>query len=209
MLLTCFCCDLSKGSFMKILIVYWHFNDTSFTHQIYAHCVQKLTHKGHEVKARNLHKARFNPITSTQDLAAAAGAGPLAEDVVKEQHFVQWADALLFIYPIWWWDRPAAIKGWCDRVLTKGFAFNYGPEGVDGLLKNKKGLAIQTLGMPQSMPLALENSYMFQNSLVEGTLGFCGIEDADVLTLYGVLHMNTKDALLAMGQINTFLDCHF
>lgn len=194
---------------MKVLAIYWHFNDKSFTHHIYAHCVQKLTQKGHEVKARNLHKIEFNPVTTSQDLAAAAKGLPVSEDVAKEQSFVQWADALLFIYPIWWWDRPAVLKGWCDRVLTKGFAFNYGPEGTFGLLKDKKGLVIQTVGMIQSHPLALEKSYIFQNSMLDGTLRFCGIEDSDLLTLYGTMYMQPNDALLKVGQVNSFLDCHF
>lgn len=194
---------------MKVLVIFWHFKEASFTHQIYKHTITHLTKKGHEVKARNLHKLQFNPVLSSEDLAANATKSPVAADIAKEQEYVKWADALIFIYPIWWWERPAMIKGWCDRVLTRGFAFDYGPNGVSGLLKGKKGLSIQLVGMPQSYPIATEKSYIFQNSMIDGTLGFCGIEDADALTLYDILHMKSHDAILKTGQVSNFLDYHF
>jgi NAD(P)H dehydrogenase (quinone) len=32
---------------------------------------------------------------------------------------------LVFIYPVWWSDCPAKLKGWFDRVLTYGYAYFY------------------------------------------------------------------------------------
>jgi NAD(P)H dehydrogenase (quinone) len=30
---------------------------------------------------------------------------------------------MVFVYPVWWADCPAKLKGWFDRVLTVGFAY--------------------------------------------------------------------------------------
>lgn len=35
-----------------------------------------------------------------------------------------WCDALIFVYPTWWQGLPAMLKGWLDRVLLPGIAFD-------------------------------------------------------------------------------------
>jgi len=45
--------------------------------------------------------------------------------VKREQEKIGRADALAFIYPVWWSDCPAKLKGWFDRVLTYGYAYFY------------------------------------------------------------------------------------
>ncbi|MFB8734752.1 NAD(P)H-dependent oxidoreductase [Bacillus sp. SL00103] len=30
---------------------------------------------------------------------------------------------LIFIFPVWWWDLPAILKGFIDKVMLRGFAF--------------------------------------------------------------------------------------
>jgi NAD(P)H dehydrogenase (quinone) len=46
-------------------------------------------------------------------------------DVRAEQEKIERADAMAFIYPVWWSDCPAVLKGWFDRVLTYGYAYYY------------------------------------------------------------------------------------
>ena len=33
------------------------------------------------------------------------------------------AEALLLVYPTWWFGPPAMLKGWIDRVWLPGVAF--------------------------------------------------------------------------------------
>ena len=40
------------------------------------------------------------------------------------------AEALLLIYPTWWFGMPAMLKGWLDRVWVPGVAFGLGGPGV-------------------------------------------------------------------------------
>ena len=46
------------------------------------------------------------------------------------------ANRLIFIFPVWWNDAPAIIKGFIDKVMKKQFAYNVGATGVIGHLKN-------------------------------------------------------------------------
>ena len=35
---------------------------------------------------------------------------------------VEAAQALVFVFPVWWWSVPAVLKGWFDRVLRVNWA---------------------------------------------------------------------------------------
>ena len=72
-------------------------------------------------------------------------------DVAAQQQNVAWADALVFISPIYFMGFPAILKGWIERVFTLGFAFGFGAEGWRGdigarrpLLQHRKALIIST-----------------------------------------------------------------
>ena len=44
---------------------------------------------------------------------------------------LEWCDTLIFVYPTWWYGLPAMLKGWLDRVLLPGVAFELPPDGRD------------------------------------------------------------------------------
>jgi len=88
-----------------------------------------------------------------KDLPAIAGGihQAMRKDVLEQQQKVAWADALVFIAPIFFVGFPAILKGWVERVWTLGFAFELSAAGWDGdvqgripLLKHQKALIIST-----------------------------------------------------------------
>jgi NAD(P)H dehydrogenase (quinone) len=66
---------------------------------------------------------------------------PLPDDVIIEQKKINTADAIVFIYPVFWTEAPAKLVGWFDRVWTYGFA--YGDRSMKQL---EKGLVICVTG---------------------------------------------------------------
>jgi NAD(P)H dehydrogenase (quinone) len=67
---------------------------------------------------------------------------PVPEDAAAEQKKINSSDALVFIYPVFWTDVPAKLKGWFDRVWTYGFAY-----GNNRSMKQlEKGLALCVAG---------------------------------------------------------------
>ena len=42
---------------------------------------------------------------------------------------LKWAEAILFVYPTWWYGLPAMLKGWLDRVWATEVAFRLPPDG--------------------------------------------------------------------------------
>jgi NAD(P)H dehydrogenase (quinone) len=67
---------------------------------------------------------------------------PVPADVLSEQEKINASDAIAFIYPVFWTDAPAKLKGWFDRVWTYGFAY-----GENRTMKRlEKGLVLCTAG---------------------------------------------------------------
>ena len=74
---------------------------------------------------------------------------PLEPDLKRACRLIAWADHLVFVYPGWWGVGPARLKGFLDRVLLPGFAFQEREDGqFEGLLTGKTAHLITTLDMP-------------------------------------------------------------
>lgn len=46
-------------------------------------------------------------------------------DVAAEQARIDRADAIVLVYPVYWWSMPALLRGWIDRVFANGWAFDF------------------------------------------------------------------------------------
>ncbi len=130
---------------MKHLVVYSHPNPKSFNHAILETFVDEVKSKGGEVRVRDLYGMKFQPILTGEELAGFS-QGKIADDLKIEHEHVSWADAITFIFPLWWAGMPAIAKGYIDRVLCDGFAYRFGKNGLEQLLADKKVFTITTLG---------------------------------------------------------------
>lgn len=170
---------------MKALVIYAHPNPESFNHAILKSVEEGLREQEHEVKIRDLYGMSFDPILDAEDLSLIS-KGETPEDIRREQADVTWADGLVFIYPLWWHDRPAILKGWMDRVFLNGFAFEYGPQGPTGLLGGKKALVLQTSGNPEAVYDAWDTKGAIKKIITTGGLEFFGIQDITYKVFFGV-----------------------
>jgi NAD(P)H dehydrogenase (quinone) len=130
---------------MKYLIVYAHPNPKSFNHAILEAISGELRKKKKEVKVRDLYKIGFNPVLSTKDLSSIQN-GAIPSDIKKEQNYINKADIIIFVFPIWWSAMPAMLKGYIDRVFSLKFAYDITDDAVVGLLKGKKVFLVSTTG---------------------------------------------------------------
>lgn len=104
------------------------------------------------------------------------------DDIFEARELILWADHLVFVYPTWWGTMPALLKGFLDRVLTPGFAFETceGGTGYRGLLGGRTAQLITTMDTP---PLIHRLVYRQpgRNAMARATLGFCGIRPVRAL----------------------------
>ncbi|MBS1659907.1 MAG: NAD(P)H-dependent oxidoreductase [Bacteroidetes bacterium] len=183
---------------MNVLLIFAHPNIDSFNRAILDTVETTLKAGHHEIITRDLYGIDFQAALSREDFTK------LSPDIAREQEHIKWADALVFIYPVWWWDRPAILKGYIDRVFTYGFAFQMGPEGATGLLHHQKALVIQTLGTAEQTydenPGAIEAVH---RSMSEGTLEYCGVKNVEQLLLFGIGASTPDDRGLLLTQVAT------
>lgn len=134
---------------MNVLVVYCHPGRKSFTRQILESLVDGLKSANHTVVISDLYANGFQTDMSEAEYAREVGAGgEVAEDVVREQEKIEQAECMIFVYPLWWSDCPAKLKGWFDRVFCRGYAYGYDSNGDRqiGMKKQKLGLLICTAG---------------------------------------------------------------
>ncbi|RCS22613.1 flavodoxin family protein [Phyllobacterium salinisoli] len=111
---------------MHALIVVSHPNPASLTHRVAANLGDGVTMSGpgNSFEIADLAAEGFDPRFNAADVAAYLKEAPLPADVTAEQARIDRADALVLVYPVYWWSMPGLLKGWIDRVFSNGWAYD-------------------------------------------------------------------------------------
>lgn len=140
----------SRLSVMRVLVVYAHPDEASLCGAICRTAVTALDRAGHQVDLIDLYAEGFEARMSRDERLAYETDCPISDPMV-ERHAVLLgtAEALVFIYPTWYWGLPAVMKGWMERVLVPGVGFILDPRTnkVRGGLPNvRRIVGISTYG---------------------------------------------------------------
>ena len=117
---------------MHVYILFAHPAQNSFSRAVLAEFTRGLQAAQHTYQVGDLYQMAFQSEMSADEYRREVQANPDAPvppDVKAEQEKIQRAEALAFIYPLWWSDCPAKLKGWFDRVFTHGYAYFYNADG--------------------------------------------------------------------------------
>ncbi len=174
---------------MKNLIIYAHPNMPGFSGKALDRVVETLKAKGDEVIVRDLYKIGFNPILTAKEMADIQ-KGKIFDDVKVEQDFIRDADIITFIFPIWWADMPAILKGYIDRVFAHGFAYKYDETGPKPLLTGKKAIIITPTGGTEEMLDKIGMLDAQKLTIVGNKFSFTGIEVIEHKYFFGNPMMN-------------------
>lgn len=130
---------------MKVLVVYCHPSENSFTDKVKKSFLKGLEDAGHTYIISDLYAEKFNPIMSEEEYLREGFYHldtPVSPDVIREQERINWSDIIVFIYPDFWTASPAMLEGWFQRVWTYGFAYGDYPE----MKKLEKAIFFITMG---------------------------------------------------------------
>ena len=107
------------------------------------------------------------------------------------------ADVLVIGMPIYNFGMPAALKAWVDLVCRVGETFQYGENGPEGLLDNKRAIVtVASGGVPVGSPMDHATTYLTQ------VLNFIGISDVTYVSATGL----AMDADAAMKSAEAEID---
>ena len=165
---------------MKWYILLAHPNPGSFNHAVYSAFVDGLNEAGAANKVNDLYASGFNPLMAGDDFNQFGDGGVLPQDVLAEQENVDEVDGLALIYPVWWNEAPAILKGRLDRVLSKGWAYDISAAGeFKALLKLKKVVILNTADNPIELLEDIGLNAAARLTKADGTFLFCGAAEID------------------------------
>jgi NAD(P)H dehydrogenase (quinone) len=168
--------------------VFVHPSKQSFTYAVLQSYIAGLRETTHTFEVGDLYKMGFqtdmDPAQYERE-TSFDGSLPVPADIAAEQEKLKRADGLVLIYPVWWSDCPAKLKGWFDRVWTLGYAYDYDETGhaAPGI-GIERALAICPAGHPvdhleetgiaQSMRRIMLNDRLLGVGVSEATMEILG-----------------------------------
>ena len=135
---------------MNISVILAHPDKNSFNHAIAAAVVDEIKANGSAVVFHDLYAEEFAPVLPAGEIPKDV---PLPNNVQSHCDEIAAADGIVIVHPNWWGQPPAILKGWIDRVLRPGVAYEFieedSGEGIpNGLLKARFALVFNTSNTP-------------------------------------------------------------
>lgn len=209
---------------MKLLIVHAHNEPQSFVTSMKDQTVRHFEQAGWEVQVSDLYAMGFNPVASAADFGARHNPDyltyaleqrhgwqnkTLAPDIVAEVEKVQWADLIIFSFPIYWYSMPAILKGWVDRVFISGVCYG-GTRIYDrGGLKGKRAMLATSLGGQTHMfgPGAVHGEIdTLLKPILQGVLGYVGLTVLPPFIAYHVPYLKAPEREAIMQSYQSHLN---
>ncbi|MFX1674954.1 NAD(P)H-dependent oxidoreductase [Paraburkholderia sp. A2WS-5] len=194
----------------KHLIVVAHPVEDSFTMSLARTYVGELIRVGDDVHVHDLYRMGFDPVLSARELIDGKDVHIRMVDVLAAQEDLLAADVVTVIYPLWWMSMPAMMKGYIDRVFSRGFAYEVEQGNLRGLLSGRRAAAVTVSGAPlaalvqdgrwQAMEL-LQDTHIFRAAGFEfvGHLHFDEVGPA----------MDHSTAAADLARVREFVREHF
>lgn len=163
----------------KVIIVYAHPHKEGHNGLVLENVIKELEEKKQEYELLDLYEMKFDPVMKSDEHFLSKKK--ITDEMVLEmQKKISETNKLIIIFPVWWNNVPAVLKGFFDRVFSSGFAFKYkklifGLRTPIGLLKGKKAAVIYTTGSPSLIYWLIEGARAKKVVKLD-TLRFCGIK---------------------------------
>ncbi len=173
----------------KILIINGHPDKESFNFGLAESYKTGAQKSNAIIKEINIRELCFNPNLQF----GYRKRTELEPDLLNAQTKLKWADHLVWVYPVWWGSVPAIMKGFLDRILLPGFAFNKKENSLwwDKYFTGKTARIICTLDQP-----AWYYKWFYgnpsHNAMKKLTLNFIGVKKVRTTTI-GPIQLSKKE----------------
>ena len=180
----------------RIVIVIGHPFAGSFSHALAEKYRETATAAGSEVKVIDLASVTFEAIPRNLNEVRVRGIDQLDElepAVAAMVRDLNWADHIVFFYPVWWGTFPVVLKAFIDRTVLSGVAFRYGKTGTkwEKLWRGKTARIVLTMDAP---PFWHKLTYRApgENALRWATLWYVGVKTIGI-TRFAPIRFSTPE----------------
>lgn len=183
---------------MHALIVVANPNPNALSHALAGQIATVLAEHNHSAELADLSAENFNPSYTMQDMEVLHGRAEPEPAIKAEQERIERADALVLVYPIYWWSFPALLKGWIDRVFTNGWAYG---DSQGRIVKKLQHLPVHLVAIAGAdMRTYARHGYFgaMRTQINQGIFDYCG---APVKTTELVFQSNSEACLETAGEI--------
>jgi len=182
---------------MRVLVVFNHPYGRSFCSAILETTLAGLQAAGHECDVIHLDDDGFDPVMRSKDLRAFVMARESPEaalqlvdpQVADYGRRLEQAEHAVFIFPIWWELMPALMKGFVDKVIFPGIAYEQTDGRGSGMvtrLRKLRGLTVITTMNTPSLIYRLLFGNAIKKTLLLGTFWKIGIKNRKWISLTNV-----------------------
>ena len=179
---------------MKILVVLCHPRSDSLTSQIAKAFSEGVIKVGHHVEFLDLYKENFDPVLRVKDEPNNGSLENYSLEVQSEFERLSNNDAVVMVFPLWWWSLPAMLKGWIDRVWNYGLMYGSNGHNI------KKGLMIAVAGATKEQLIKRDYEAAINTSLNIGILDYCGIKNSEIMFLKETNQITKSECLSYIKQ---------
>lgn len=195
---------------MEISVILAHPYRESFNHAIYQTVLDTLNENRHQILAHNLYEEEFNPLLEGSELATGETSDPL---VLKHRQEIKKAHGIIIIHPNWWGQPPAILKGWTDRVLRSGVAYQFeeGDDGSgvpEGLLVAETALVFNTSNTPLEREIQVFGDPL-ERIWKDCVFDFCGIKNFNQKMFRTIASSTPKERELWLEDVKKTINTYF
>lgn len=136
---------------MRCLVVKAHPLTESLCSSLTARVVQALETAGHDVAVEDLYADDFDAALRPEERSSYYAQAYAPQALSAQIERLLSAEAIVLVFPTWWFGFPAILKGWFDRVWGPGVAYDHadGAGPIKPRLHNlREVLAVTSLGSP-------------------------------------------------------------
>lgn len=181
--------------------------------------IHGLESQGHKVTVSDLYGQGFSAVAQKWDFVTTSGQhfnymleqkhsaqlqNSFSPDIVGEIEKLQAADAVLIISPLWWSSVPAILKGWFDRVLAMGVAWDSGKIYENGLLRGKQAMLAIAAGHPadyyKDKGRHMISAQQVLHPINHDTLAFCGFNVQEPYIALNILGLKQDELDKALRE---------
>ena len=173
----------------KVLIINGHPDKESYNFALAEAYKTGVERSNAEVKQINIRDLDFNPNLQF----GYRKRTELEPDLLKSQEMLKWADHIVWVFPVWWASLPAIMKGFLDRVLLPGYAFQKRENSLwwDKHFTGKTSRIICTMDQP-TWYYRFFNGAPSTKAMNKNTLKFIGVKSVKV-TAIGPVRLSKQE----------------